>query len=140
CIGRVQEHLVGLGWPMPILADSGNGFHLLYRVDLPADDNGLVKAVLEALGDRFDTPAVTVDRKVFNPARIVKLYGTLARKGDHIEDRPHRWASLLETPDRLGIVPVEALKEAASLCPKKPVPTITTRRLGKSGFTGSTRA
>lgn len=37
------------GWPDPILADSGNGGHLLYRVHLPADDGGLCKGALEAL-------------------------------------------------------------------------------------------
>ncbi len=26
------------GWPEPILADSGNGWHVLYRVDLPNDE------------------------------------------------------------------------------------------------------
>ena len=30
--------LYSLGWPAPILADSGNGAHLLYRIDLPNDE------------------------------------------------------------------------------------------------------
>ena len=42
------------GWPEPVLADSGNGAHLLYRVDLPVDDGGLTKRVLAALAFRFD--------------------------------------------------------------------------------------
>jgi hypothetical protein len=29
------------GWPTPILADSGNGAHLLYRIDLVNDDESL---------------------------------------------------------------------------------------------------
>jgi hypothetical protein len=31
--------LLSIGWPEPIVADSGNGAHLLYRVDLPNDQS-----------------------------------------------------------------------------------------------------
>jgi len=37
------------GWPTPIYGDSGNGGHLMYAIDLPTADNGLVAACLEAL-------------------------------------------------------------------------------------------
>jgi len=94
----VREHLRGRRWPEPVLADSGNGYHLLYRIDLPADDGGTVKRLLNALGDRFDTAAVQIDRSVFNPSRVCKLYGTLARKGDSTKERPHRRARVLEVP------------------------------------------
>ncbi len=86
------------GWPAPILADSGNGYHLLYRIDLPADDGGLTKRCLQALAARFDNAHVKIDQSVFNPSRICKLYGTQARKGDSTEDRPHRRAAVLEIP------------------------------------------
>jgi hypothetical protein len=94
----VREHLRGRGWPDPVLADSGNGFHLLYRVDLPAADGGRVERLLRALAARFDTPRVKIDQAVFNPARICKLPGTLARKGDSTPDRPHRRALVVEFP------------------------------------------
>jgi hypothetical protein len=97
-IRAVRDHLRGRGWPAPVLADSGNGYHLLYRLDLPADDGGLVKRILHALAARFDTPAVKVDQTVFNPARVCKLPGTWARKGDSTPDRPHRRSCLLEVP------------------------------------------
>lgn len=77
----VREDLSARGWPAPIVADSGNGWHLLYRVDLPADDGGLIRRVLIGLAQRFDTPEVKIDRKVFDPCRIVKVYGTMTRKG-----------------------------------------------------------
>lgn len=94
----VRAHLRAQGWPEPIVADSGNGYHLLYRVDLPAADGGLVEGVLRALAERFDTDRVKIDRKVFNPGRICKLPGTWVRKGDHTVHRPHRRAQLLEVP------------------------------------------
>lgn len=95
----VREYLRRNGWPEPILCDSGNGYHLMYRVDLPAADDGLVRRVLNAVADQFDGPRAKVDRKVFNPARICKLPGSLARKGEDQELRPHRRSRVLEVPN-----------------------------------------
>jgi hypothetical protein len=51
----VREYLKSQGWPEPILTDSGNGAHLVYRVELPVDEKStkLVKQVLKALAQRF---------------------------------------------------------------------------------------
>ncbi len=84
---EIRDYLASRGWPDPLLADSGNGAHLLYRVDLPPDDGGLVEGVLAALAFRFSDEQVAVDQKNFHPARIWKLYGTLAAKGDPTPDR-----------------------------------------------------
>jgi replicative DNA helicase len=110
---RVRHFLRERGWPDPVFADSGNGYHLLYDLDLPVDDGELVKRVLASLAHQFDTEGVKIDRAVFNPSRIVKLYGTLARKGDNIPDRPHRWASIIEIPKDRKVVPQELLVELA---------------------------
>lgn len=92
------EKLTAEGWPTPLLADSGNGAHLLYPIDLPNDEASLtfVRSALEAINGEFGDERVKVDLKNFNAARIWKLYGTLARKGDDTPDRPHRRAHLLE--------------------------------------------
>jgi hypothetical protein len=110
----IYAHLQAQGWPEPIAADSGNGFHLLYRIDLPADDGGLVQRCLQALGQRFTDATVKVDESVFNPARIWKLYGTTAAKGDDVPDRPHRMAQLVKVPDDLQTVPGELLEALAA--------------------------
>ena len=94
----VLAHLAAQGWPAPIVSDSGNGGHAFYSIDLPAKDENLLKRVLHALAARFDTPAATIDRAVHNPARICKIAGTLARKGDSQPDRPHRASAVLEVP------------------------------------------
>jgi hypothetical protein len=94
----VRAFLHQRAWPDPILADSGNGFHLLYRVDLHADDKGMIERILHALAKQFDCDKVKIDRKVFNASRICKLPGTWARKGDNMPMRPHRQAQLLEVP------------------------------------------
>jgi hypothetical protein len=97
-VQAIRRHLAGAGWPMPILADSGNGYHLLHRIELPADDGGLVKRILQTLAARFDTERVAIDQRVFNPARIWKVYGTTSCKGDSTSSRPHRRSRILEVP------------------------------------------
>jgi hypothetical protein len=113
----VRQYLLDLGWPSPIFADSGNGYHLLYRIDLPNDKDAtaLVKGVLDALAGKFDDNAVKIDRAVFNAARIVKAYGSLAAKGDDTTDRPHRVACLLADPGRLRVPDVVAQDKLAAL-------------------------
>jgi P4 family phage/plasmid primase-like protien len=110
------EALIALGWAPPVLADSGNGAHLLFRIDLPNDAAAteLVKSVLRSAAKRFDTAAVTVDLSVFNAARISKLYGTVSRKGDSTIERPHRISRLLELPESFVPVAIETLREFAA--------------------------
>jgi len=110
----IRETLRSAGWPEPVRADSGNGYHLLYRVELPVDSD-LPKRCLDALALRFDDAAVKIDRTVFNPSRIVKLYGTLTQKGDHCPDlgRVHRMAKLLDIPTVIEPVPVPLLEALA---------------------------
>lgn len=90
----------------PVVADSGNGCHLLYRVDLPNDAASTAKLKSAIAGvARFSAPGdIQIDLTVFNAARITKLYGTLARKGDNLPDRPHRRSRLLEAPGQLRVL------------------------------------
>lgn len=115
---KIREALREQGWPEPVLADSGNGGHLLYRIDLPTSDAQLVKRTLEGL-QQFNESDVHVDLTLFNPSRIIKLYGTLACKGDNTEERPHRLSRILEAPDALQIVSREQLEAIAT--PVEPV-------------------
>jgi hypothetical protein len=110
------------GWPAPVLADSGNGAHLLYRIDLPNEDGSrdLVKRALEALDMIFSDRVCTVDTANFNAARIWKLYGTTSRKGDHTGDRPHRRGTLLDAPDEVAQVSRELLEDLAASLPVPP--------------------
>jgi len=118
----VEELLVALveerGWPLPVTGISGNGWHGLWRIDLPNDAEALalVKAVLEALSARFSTAQVKVDTGVFNASRITKLFGTVANKGDHCPEagRPHRLSRLVNVPDFVEVVPREALERAVA--------------------------
>ncbi|MEW6756376.1 MAG: AAA family ATPase [Candidatus Latescibacterota bacterium] len=119
---EARDWLAAQGWPAPIRADSGNGAHLLYRVDLPNDDadRRLVESCLKALALRFDDGAVKVDTGTTNAARIWKAHGTLACKGDDLPDRPHRLARILEAPEPLAVVPRERLEALAATLPPEP--------------------
>ncbi len=117
---RCQAHLSQCDWPEPIVADSGNGAHLLYPIDLPVSDRGLVSQCLSVLAATFNDPAVTVDTTVHNPARIWKLYGTPACKGDNTPDRPHRISRILSAPVELEPVPRKYLEELAAEAPIDP--------------------
>lgn len=108
---RCMAVMMERGWPRPEAMDSGNGFHLLWRVDLPAEDNGLVGYVLDAMAVEFSVPGAGVDIKNRNPARIWKLPGTLAAKGDSLPNRPWRLASLFESPTESVVVTREQLEE-----------------------------
>ena len=80
-----------------ILADSGNGCHLLvptiaYEDVKQASDNA--HTLLQLLDKQFTTDKVKIDTTIYNPSRILKLYGTKAVKGSNVPDRPHRYATI----------------------------------------------
>jgi hypothetical protein len=118
----VASWLSEQGWPEPVKAGSGNGAHLLYRIDLPNDQHStaMIKAVLEVLALKFNDAIVMIDTGVFNAARITKLYGTMAGKGDSTDDRPHRRSAILSCPDPIRVVQVEQLQALAVLRPVEP--------------------
>jgi KaiC/GvpD/RAD55 family RecA-like ATPase len=140
---RVTAALIAEGWPEPVKADSGNGAHLLWRVDLANDENAelLLKNVLLALAERFNTkpdqgPPVEVDRTTFNASRIFKIYGTTARKGDHTGERPHRLSRLLHVPELLTPVDVDLLRALATSAPAGTQAKPRTQQSGPHRYSG----
>lgn len=89
------------GWAVPVMAMSGNGIHLLWRVDMPNNEHyrNVVSATLKAISTKFSDERANVDIAVFNAARITKLYGTHARKGDETATRKHRQSKFMELPE-----------------------------------------
>lgn len=112
----VKAALTRREWPDPIEGRSGNGAHLLYRVDLPNTPKGktLVKDAIEALDRAFSTPQVKIDTSVSNPARIWRLYGTHNRKGS-----PARLSGLIEYPESLIEVSPDQLEELIATYPPR---------------------
>jgi hypothetical protein len=124
---EVFGFLKTFGWPAPVWADSGNGAHLLYRIDLEntPENEALVKRVLAAIAFRCGDDKVKIDESVFNPARICKSYGTVAgNKGDDTDECPHRLSWLVKTPRALHTKPVTLaqLQAVAATLPEMPKP------------------
>ena len=111
----VYAYLRDRGWPNPVTAMSGNGYWLLYPIDLPNDPDAeaLVKGALRHLSERFGTKQVAIDQTVSNASRIVALIGTVKLKGDPTTDRPHRRSALTYRPPELVPVTREQLAELA---------------------------
>lgn len=122
---QIREYLLSEGFPSSLLADSGNGGHNLFRIDLPNDQESadLVKRFLEALATRFDDAVVSVDTSVWNASRICKIYGTMVRKGSNHPTRPWRRSRIIECPESLEIVPVELLRKIAGASTTTPTAT-----------------
>lgn len=118
----VREYLRGRGWPNPMLCDSGNGWHLLYRVDLPNDDSAteLVRGILA----RLHQLCPMVDAGNHDAARLCKFYGSMARKGEHSEERPWRRSAIVEAGS--GEIVTEAqLRDLAPI--QDPTPQTATK-------------
>lgn len=109
------------GWSEPVIAVSGNGVHLLYKVHIKNEPEkvNLFRDALQALNAMFADSEIDVDVKTFNPARICKLYGTEAKKGANTEDRPHRMSFIQSIPDRIEKNSPELLRKLAEQLPKE---------------------
>lgn len=118
-VDEIRTFLTGMNWPEPVRADSGNGAHLLYRINLPNDSDSteLVKNCLIALATFFNDDC-DVDTSVYNAGRILKLYGTISKKGDNIPERPHRRSHILSCPDHVNEVTVSLLHHLAIMAPE----------------------
>lgn len=124
---NISQYLENLGFEKPIKAVSGNGAHLLYKIQLANNDKNkkLVERCLKALALLFDDDVVQVDTSNFNPSRVCKLYGTLAQKGADTEERPHRMSRIFEYPDEVKVTDIKYLEKLSKEYPeeKKPTPS-----------------
>lgn len=122
---EVIRFLDGMKWPPPLLADSGNGFHILPRINLPNTRRNvdLLLDCLRALAARFNCAACKIDDSVFNAARLTRAYGTTTRKGTHTSERPHRRNSPLMPRD---VVKPVMMDQLLALAAEAPAPKLTT--------------
>lgn len=123
---RTYDFLIDQGINPPVVAMSGNGYHLLVRVQLANSDENqtLVARFLKAISMMFQTEDIDIDLKVYNAARICKLYGTWAKKGANTEERPWRMAKLIKVPEEIVPNKRDYIEKIANLYKEeKPQPT-----------------
>lgn len=113
------------GFSSPVVADSSNGYHLYYKVEIANTDENteIVKNILQVLDMYFSTEKVKVDITVYNAARISKIIGTRSNKGSDTKERPQRMSRFVKIPDDIETTDIAYLKKVANLLPKREAPS-----------------
>lgn len=125
------------GFKRPLAGMSGNGCHLLYKIDIENTDENksIIENVLKALDVIFSDEVIKIDTSVFNPARISKLYGTMAQKGASTDERPHRMSVLTSVPENIEITAIDKLKEVAAIYTEMLPPAPATKQSYSGSYT-----
>lgn len=124
-VNNVFKFLRDEGFEKPVVCDSGNGFHLLYKIAMKNSNENttICKEFLQVLDMLFSNPNVEIDCSTFNSSRICKLYGTFGRKGSNTKKRPQRESKILRIPDDVKITPNEYFAKVAAMLPKPEQPS-----------------
>jgi hypothetical protein len=113
---KVLKHLEQKGFPQPLMADSGNGYHVIPRVQMsnaPHNTNLLLDCI-KALAKKFNCDACHIDASVSNAARLTRAYGSMTRKGTDTPERPYRRNRMLQPVQPISEVPLDQILILAS--------------------------
>ena len=105
-------------FPEPIIVFSGNGVTADYKLQAIAaneDNKKLIHSCLEVLSFLFSDDKAKIDTTVYNPARIIKIPGTISAKGSDTVERPHRISEIISCPEQLEAVSAKQLQEVANM-------------------------
>ena len=122
---KVIDWLAEQGFPEPVFACSGNGHHLLYKLDsLPISYFETLHDVLKAVAHHFRGESATfdVDTSLADPCQIIKMYGTMSRKspkGSSNGSRPWRESYIEHVPRNIEVVSEVLLELVASMAPQE---------------------
>lgn len=114
---QVCSFLLKVGFPVPVFCASGNGYHLMFRLDKWAnseENDKLISNFLQYISMRFTDEYVDCDVKNKNAARLTKLYSTMSRKGGNTKERPHRESKVVYIPTEIKYVPRESVVRIAT--------------------------
>lgn len=119
---QVYKYLNQCGFNQPIVAVSGNGYHLLYKIRMQntTENSRLIENTLKTLNTLFSENNIDIDTKVYNPSRICKLYGTVARKGANTPERPHRLSKIISMPNEIKVNSKSLLESIVKIIPTQP--------------------
>jgi KaiC/GvpD/RAD55 family RecA-like ATPase len=124
-VNNVFKFLRDEGFEKPVVCDSGNGFHLLYKIAMKNSNENttICKEFLQVLDMLFSNPNVEIDCTTHNASRVCKLYGTFSRKGSNTKKRPQRESKILRIPDEIKITLNEYFAKVAAMLPKPEQPS-----------------
>lgn len=124
-VNNVFKFLRDEGFEKPVVCDSSNGFHLLYKIAMKNSNENttICKEFLQVLDMLFSNPNVEIDCTTHNASRVCKLYGTFSRKGSNTKKRPQRESKILRIPDEIKITPNEYFAKVAAMLPKPEQPS-----------------
>lgn len=119
-VNNIYKFLRDEGFEQPVICDSANGFHLLYKQAMISSPQNTetMKKFLQVLDMYFSTDKVKVDCSTFNPSRICKLYGVISRKGADTKERPQRESTIHRVPPELKVTSNEYFEKVASYLPQ----------------------
>lgn len=109
----VEKFLTTMNFPKPILIDSGNGYHLLYKVHMKAsqENERMLKNCLIAIGEQVDTNTVKVDTVVYDRGRKLKLPGST----NNAEEVGYRTSEIVKCPSNFTEVDIAVFQELEKL-------------------------
>ncbi len=95
-MGEIVSWMRLQGYKQPFVSMSGNGNHVVQRVDIPNTED-----LLKKLESYFynEISRITKTDKILDAARILKVPGTLSIKGVPTEERPHRLSYIVTVGD-----------------------------------------
>lgn len=122
-VNNVYKFLRDEGFEKPVVCDSANGYHLLYKMAMKStqENTETMKNFLKVLDMYFSTEKVKIDTTTFNPSRVCKLYGVVSRKGANTKERPQRESKILRVPKDVKATANEYFEKVASYLPKPEV-------------------
>lgn len=115
---EARKYLLSLGFKQPVVCFSGNGTHLLFKLDnveCNEQNDKVVGNVLKYLAMKFTDEKVDCDTKVSNRARLTKFYSSVSRKGGNTPTRPHRKSEIVVVPPEIQSTEFRILEYISAL-------------------------
>lgn len=128
--GMTMKKLMAMGFSEPVVADSGNGYHLLFHIHASPKEKQVLADFLAVLDMWFSTELVKIDTAVFQPARITKLYGTIATKGAVRRSGRIAEAESSRKPEKIETTPMDLIRNIAAERQKAVSPQDNPRQRG----------
>lgn len=128
---QIDTFLRSRGFKQPVIAMSGNGIHMYYKISVRAnaESNDTIKHFYSALSAIFSDDRIKIDQAVSDPNRIAKLIGTSSPKGSAESTvRPQRQSRFVSVPPIWETTEFGFIEKIAEQDPEKQVEHMASRR------------